>query len=176
MVRYVQVLKLRIAPFKPQPYNKDNNKITAKKEKNMIQIEKGIWKMTIGEPEQHTPEYFREFDIKREEIAKVPVSKKMKLKEEQIQWKTTVRGLTITLPMDTSEDVYGFGLQLKSVNQAGKRRFIKINSDPIADTGEGHASVPFYVSTGGYGIFVNTFRYATFYMGTNTDKGASSHP
>ncbi|MGN0250055.1 MAG: TIM-barrel domain-containing protein [Oliverpabstia sp.] len=41
------------------------------------------------------------------------------------------------------------------------------------DTGEGHAPVPFYISTAGYGLFVATFRYATFYMGTNSAKGVS---
>ena len=42
------------------------------------------------------------------------------------------------------------------------------------DTGESHAPVPFYISTAGYGVFVDTYRYATFYMGTNSKKGASS--
>lgn len=49
-----------------------------------------------------------------------------------------------------------------------------MNSDPVADTGDSHAPVPFYVSTAGYGVFVDTARYATFYCGTNTRKGASA--
>jgi len=84
------------------------------------------------------------------------------------------RGLQIMLPMDSDEDIYGFGLQLHSLNQAGRKRLLRVNSDPVADTGEGHAPVPFYVSTAGYGLFVDTFRHAEFYMGTNLEKGRSA--
>lgn len=49
----------------------------------------------------------------------------------------------MTLPMSTTEDIFGFGLQLQSVNAAGRKRYIKVNSDPKMDTGESHAPVPF---------------------------------
>jgi alpha-D-xyloside xylohydrolase len=75
--------------------------------------------------------------------------------------------------MKNDEDFYGFGLQFHALNHAGKRRFMKVNSDPVADTGESHAPVPFYVSTAGYGLLVDTFRYAGFYLGTNGAKGSS---
>lgn len=139
----------------------------------MEKIAKGIWKITIGEPEKYTPEYFRRFPIKKEEIEAIPLSKKALMSDGDIHWKRTKRGCTITLPIETDEDIYGFGLQFQSFNQAGRRRYIKVNSDPVADTGEGHAPVPFYISSAGYGIFVNTFRYTTFLMGTNSEKGKS---
>lgn len=140
----------------------------------MEQIAKGIWKIVLGEPEKYTPEYFREFEMKKKEIEAVPVSKKAALGMEDMQWKKTKRGVTVSWPMKTDEDIYGFGLQFQSFNQAGRRRYIKVNSDPAADTGEGHAPVPFYVSSAGYGLFVNTFRYTTFLMGTNSERGKSS--
>ncbi len=140
----------------------------------MQQQAKGIWKIVLGEPEQYTPESHRQFPMKTEEIEKLPISQNCRWKEEQLTWKKTKRGITVTLPMGTDEDIYGFGLQLQSVNQAGRRRYIKVNSDPVANTGEGHAPVPFYISSAGYGIYVNTYRYTTFLMGTNTDKGTSS--
>ncbi len=140
----------------------------------MQQIAKGIWKIVLGEPEAHTPESFREFDIKKEALEQISLSQKAAISPENIQWKKTKRGVTVTLPMETNEDIYGFGLQFQSYNQAGRRRYIKVNSDPVADTGEGHAPVPFYISSAGYGLFVNTFRYTTFLMGTNSEKGKSS--
>ena len=51
---------------------------------------------------------------------------------------------------------------------------MKVNSDPVANTGESHAPVPFYISSAGYGLFVNTFRYTTFLCGTNSERGQSS--
>lgn len=140
----------------------------------MQQIAKGIQKITFGTPEQYTPEYFRQFSIKKEEIERIPVSRSSGITEDQIHWKKTKRGITVTLPMETREDIYGFGLQLQGFNQAGRRRYIKVNSDPVANTGESHAPVPFYISSAGYGLFVNTFRYTTFLCGTNSEKGQSA--
>ena len=139
----------------------------------MRQIAKGIWKITIGTPEKYTPEFFREFPVQTEAIKEIPVSRRAPFSEKEMTWKCTNRGVTVTLPMSTGEDIYGFGLQLQSFNQAGRRRYIKVNSDPAADTGESHAPVPFYISSGGYGLFVDTFRYTTFLMGTNTQRGQS---
>ena len=140
----------------------------------MEQIAKGIWKIVLGEPEVHTPEHFRAFAMKKDEIEQIPLSKKAEIASGDIRWKKTKRGVTVTVPMETSEDIYGFGLQFQSFNQVGRRRYIKVNSDPVADTGEGHAPVPFYISSAGYGLFVNTFRYTTFLMGTNSERGKSS--
>lgn len=139
----------------------------------MEQIAKGIWKMVFGEPERYTPEYFRAFPIKREAVRQVPLSRRADIKESDIRCKAAERGITLTLPMKAEEDIYGFGLQLQSFNQAGKRRYMKVNSDPVSDTGEGHAPVPFYVSSAGYGLFADTFRYVTFLMGTNSARGKS---
>lgn len=140
----------------------------------MEQVAKGIYKITLGEPERYTPEYFRLLQMKAEAIDELPISKKAALTEEDITWRRTQRGVTVMLPISSEEDIYGFGLQLFRFNQAGKRRYMKVNSDPAADTGEGHAPVPFYVSSAGYGLLADTFRYASFLMGTNSEKGSSS--
>lgn len=140
----------------------------------MEQIANGIWKVTLGETEQFTPCGLIAPQIRREALKELPEQTLPPTVLERLEFKKTVRGACITLPMDTKEDIYGFGLQLRSLNQAGRKRTIKVNSDPVADTGESHAPAPFYVSTAGYGIYVDTYRYTTFYMGTNTNKGSSS--
>lgn len=140
----------------------------------MQQIAKGIWKIVLGEPEEFTPEHFRQFSVRTEAIEQIPVSRECRVSEEKIHWRKTKRGITVTLPMETQEDIYGFGLQLQGFNQAGRRRYLKVNSDPAANTGESHAPVPFYISSAGYGLFVNTFRYTTFLCGTNSERGQSS--
>jgi alpha-D-xyloside xylohydrolase len=90
-----------------------------------------------------------------------------------IAFRTTRRGFVVEIPMKNDEDLYGFGLQFHAFNHAGRRRFMKVNSDPLVDTGESHAPVPFYVSTTGYGLLADTFRYVTFHLGTNGAKGSS---
>ena len=82
----------------------------------------------------------------------------------------TPRGLLIRIPL-ADADVYGFGLQLKSVRQTGKKRTLRVNSDPVADTGDSHAPVPFFVTTRGLGVFIDTARYATFYVASHAKPG-----
>jgi alpha-D-xyloside xylohydrolase len=45
-----------------------------------------------------------------------------------------------------------------------------VNADPKQDTGDSHAPVPFYVTTEGIGILIDTARYATFYFGDARPK------
>jgi len=135
-------------------------------------IAAGIWKGRIGTPERHTPAAFKCFPIQEEALAELG-EKDLPQTAGRITYRLNRRGLQMMLPMDSGEDIYGFGLQLRSFNQAGKKRLLRVNSDPAADTGEGHAPVPFYVSTAGYGLYVDTFRHVEFYMGTNLEKGRS---
>jgi len=141
----------------------------------MEKLANGIWKITYGEPESKTPQKERIFEPKFGAVNEIAISKQMAIKPDEIELKMTSRGINVKLPMDPSEDIFGFGLQLLNVNYAGTRRYVKVNSDPPVDTGESHAPVPFFISTAGYGIYVDTYRYATFLMGTNTKKRQSSH-
>ncbi len=141
---------------------------------SMEQIANGIWKLIIGEPEALTPAAFQIEPMKTKALNKLPHRDRIPGIYKEMEYKIGVRGVTVTLSMDTGEDIYGFGLQLKSMNHAGRKRRIRVNSDPPADTGESHAPAPFYISTAGYGLMADTFRYADFYMGTNSEKGVSS--
>ena len=132
----------------------------------------GIWKVNIGTPEADTPVSLRMFPVQAEQLERVGEAE-LPFFVGQMECRKNRRGIQIILPMDSSEDIYGFGLQLQSMNQAGRKRMIRVNSDPVANTGEGHAPVPFYISTAGYGLFVDTFRHVEFYMGTNTQRGES---
>jgi alpha-D-xyloside xylohydrolase len=40
-----------------------------------------------------------------------------------------------------------------------------VNADPKGDSGDSHAPVPFYVTTNGYGVLVDTLRHAEFFCG-----------
>lgn len=139
----------------------------------MEKIANGIWKIRLGSPESNTPVNLLKADLQLESLSKLIDIDSAPFKDEQIIFNTTQRGFVIELPMKTSEDIYGFGLQLYSVNQIGKKKYIRVNSDPIADTGDSHAPVPFYVSSEGYGVYVDTARYVSFYCGANVKKGVS---
>ena len=65
---------------------------------------------------------------------------------------------------EEDEDFFGFGLQFHSFNHRGKLRFLKVTADPKEDNGQSHVVVPFFLSSRGYGILVNTHLYSTFQM------------
>lgn len=128
----------------------------------------GVWKMTVGTPEAITPvasrlvppalEKMRRLSDVHEPVIEAPASSIGR------------RGVHLALPLAPYEEIYGFGLQFFSVAHRGKKRTIRVNADPRKDTGDSHAPIPFYVSSRGYGILVDTARYATFYCGESRPK------
>ena len=128
-------------------------------------IAPGVWKVTYGIPEQFKPSEFKE----------IPAIESMKYLVDDdippfdlksIKFSITKRGCIAELNMDESEQLYGFGLQNNTFQQRGLRKEIRVNSLSTGNVGFSHAPVPFYVSTNGYGVLVNSSRYVTFYSGT----------
>lgn len=134
------------------------------KENNITEIAPGVWRLRYGEPEKITPVSVRQSKMK---TAGLPVVSNPPFGPEKVKFRTDTRGCVVTLPLGEEEALYGLGLQLKSHQQNGKKKTLRVNSDPVADTGDSHAPVPFYVSTAGYGVLVDTCRYASFYLGTH---------
>jgi alpha-D-xyloside xylohydrolase len=126
-------------------------------------VHPGIWRVTLGTPERFTPVSSRYIPPQTEILKKLPAAAKVPL--GPISGKVTDRGCLLHLPLRADEQVYGLGLQMLSLAQRGKKKISRVNADPRFDTGDSHAPVPFYVTTEGIGIFVDTTRYATFYFG-----------
>lgn len=114
-------------------------------------------KITFGKPEKFVPSKFCDnFSYKETDIS-YPVN--------LIDYKINRRGVILNLPLGEEEQIYGLGLQLKAFNLRGRKFKVRPNADPVAPTGDSHAPVPFFVSTAGYGIYIDTARYAEFYFG-----------
>lgn len=124
----------------------------------------GVWRLRVGTPEPITPTAIRFVPPSHAQMGKLDAPADAPLKEASIQ--IHEHGLTVRLPYDHDENIYGFGLQMFSFNHRGTEKTLRVNADPVADTGDSHAPVPMYVSSKGYAIFVDTARYATFCCGT----------
>lgn len=127
------------------------------------QVYPGVWRATIGTPEWFTPVSSRLVPPQLEAFAKLPKVDAVPL--PPIEGKTTDRGCVVELPLRAQEQIFGFGLQFLSLAQRGKRKVARVNADPKVDTGDSHAPIPFYVTTDGIGVLIDTARYATFYFG-----------
>lgn len=125
-----------------------------------VEVMPGVWRVTIGTPEAITPVSTRHYAPAS--TAGLPAVSQCPV---EVSGTVTDRGVEISVPLVPDELVYGLGLQLQSFEQRGKKKRLRVNADPSVDTGDSHAPVPFYVTTRGYGVFVDTARYATFYLG-----------
>ncbi|MEI8311079.1 MAG: TIM-barrel domain-containing protein [Verrucomicrobiota bacterium] len=136
----------------------------------------GVWKVCLGgTPEAFTPISVRAVPVQEERLGELPALESPPFDLAAIRVRKQARGLLVELPLG-GEEIYGFGLQLKSFRQSGKKKTIRVNSDPASDTGDSHAPVPFYVTTSGYGVLVDTARYASFYVGSHqAPEGSASH-
>jgi alpha-D-xyloside xylohydrolase len=135
-------------------------------------IHPGVWRVRIGTPESFTPVSSRLVPPHPTGFAVLPRAEgPPKL---SVGATRSARGCRVRLPLKENEQIFGLGLQLLSFAQRGNKKIVRVNADPKMDTGDSHAPVPFYVTTEGIGILVDTARYATFYLGSAHPK--PTHP
>lgn len=114
-------------------------------------------KLTFGTPEDIVPsKYCDGFNY---------VEKNVSYPKDSISFRTDSYGCVLELPIRENEHFFGLGLQLKTLELSARKYMLRVNSDPIAATGDSHAPVPFFVSTLGYGIYFDTARCAEFEFG-----------
>jgi len=157
-----------LAMIRPSIVGQEDSPETRRTTSRWAPVAPGVWKATVGSPEAITPVSSRLVEPRLEALQAItPVG------EPPIASPTgsiRSRGASLTLPLAADEELYGFGLQFFSLRHRGKKRTLRVNADPRFDTGDSHAPVPFYVSSLGYALLVDTARYATFYCGESRDK------
>ena len=150
----------------------------------------GVWKTLIGSPDSYDLLKATGVLPYQEGLAKLGEAG-FPLTETRIEGEVSDGKTYLRFPLEKEEQLFGFGLNFKTVQQRG--RILQLHTDHYGgtDNGRTHAPVPFYVSDKGYGVFVNSARYLTVYAGTtvlrdspeaprpldrNTDKNWSAQP
>jgi len=133
-----------------------------------------VWKMQFGTPEKVTLTselgIAPKFDA-IDAMDDVPFP----LDEEEITFKAVDGKTYIRFPLYQDEKIFGLGLNFKTVEQRGRIMRLHVDHYPGSDNGRTHAPVPFFVSSKGYGAFINSARYIDVYCGTGVTKD-SAHP
>ena len=119
-------------------------------------------KITFGTPEKIVPSKYCK-GLNYQETA-------IKYNTDNFKFKTTARGCVLEFPLEFGEEVFGFGLQLKGFNHKNHKLQLRTNSDPVANTGDSHAPVPFFVTNKGYGMYFDTARYIEVCCGYGKNK------
>lgn len=128
-------------------------------------IAPGIWRVRLGTPELHTPLSLHTAAPRFEPLADFPPAQTLPFDLDQLVFRPSGHGCAVALPMDKGEHIYGLGLSTKLFDMTDRRSFIRPSDDPENEWNDSHAPSPFYVSSRGYGVYVDTARYASFYTG-----------
>jgi alpha-D-xyloside xylohydrolase len=97
------------------------------------------------------------------------------LKKEFVEARTVGGKVYLTFPLEDRENIYGLGLDFNRVRQ--NQTIQTLQSDAWAGkSGRTHAPVPFFVSSRGYGVLINSPRYITFYVGTGVRRSTRRPP
>ncbi len=127
-----------------------------------VTVAPGVWRASVGTTEAVTPVKTRAVGVLTDALkAMAAVGPAITVPGMSVDG----RGVKVRLPLAAKEEIYGFGLQFLSLEQRGKKKVMRVNADPRFDTGDSHAPVPFYVTSLGYGVLVDSARYVTFYCG-----------
>ena len=150
----------------------------------------GVWIATAGRPE---PVNFTSVSGVKPKLDAIDQLGDVGFPLAENEIKVTVfDGKTyLQFPLEVGEQIFGLGLNFKTVEQRG--RILRLHMDHYGgqDNGRNHAPVPFYVSSKGYGVFINSARYIDVWAGTavlkeskvpmdpkdrNTDKNWTAQP
>ena len=135
----------------------------------------GVWRGVVGTPEAYSLLSVAGCTPLEEGLARLP--------EAQLpEWASEVVGevsdgkTSLRLPLQRREQLYGFGLNFQTVHQRGKILQLHVDHYGGRDNGRTHAPVPFYVSSRGYGVLINSARYLTVYAGSGSRKDSPEAP
>ncbi len=95
----------------------------------------------------------------------LPASRTLPLEVDQIKFAILARGCALQLPIAKSERFYGLGLSTSTFELSGRKAWIVPSDHPEEPTNESHAPEPFFVSSRGYGVYIDTARYAALSFG-----------
>lgn len=150
----------------------------------------GVWKATAGVPESYDLLKASGATPNREALSTIAQAS-FPLSQADVSIKVVDGKTYLRFPLQKEEQLFGFGLNFQTIHQRGKILQLHVDHYGGKDNGRTHAPTPFYVSSKGYGVFINSARYLTVYAGTgvrvesknapvakdrNTDKSWSSRP
>src|SRR5687767_1818832 len=154
------------------------------------EIVPGVWKGVVGKPEAYDLIKASGSTPNKEALIKLGAVA-FPLDQNDIAGTISDGKTLLRFILEKEEQLFGFGLNFQTVHQRGKILQLHVDHYGGKDNGRTHAPTPFYVSSKGYGIFINSARYLNVYAGTgvrvdsknapvakdrNTDKTWNSRP
>ena len=135
----------------------------------------GVWKAVVGVPEKY--DLLKASGATPDRNALSAITKAgFPLAQNEISVKVVDGKTFLRFPLKKEEQLYGFGLNFQTVHQRGKILQLHVDHYGGKDNGRTHDPTPFYVSSTGYGVFINSARYLQVYAGTAVRKDSKNAP
>jgi alpha-glucosidase (family GH31 glycosyl hydrolase) len=139
------------------------------------EVAPGVWKGVIGKPESY--DLLKASGSSPNKIALAKITKAVfPFSQNDVGAFVNDNKTYLRFPLKREEQLFGFGLNFQSVHQRGKILQLHMDHYGGRDNGRTHAPVPFYVSSNGYGVFINSARYLNVYAGTGVRKDSKDPP
>lgn len=135
----------------------------------------GIWKLSIGNKNQInliSAANAKPNIVKLNEFDPIDFP----FNSDEIKITELDNKIYLRFPLEKDEQIYGLGLQFKNIIRNQKIYNLQVDHYGGEDNGRTHAPVPFYVSSKGYGILINSAHYMTIYVGTSVLKDSKNPP
>ncbi len=133
----------------------------------------GVWKSTVNSPDDFNLLSISNKKPKGEAINKMEDSA-VPLDLNEITAFTKNGKTYLRFPLEKEEQLYGFGLNFKTVQQRGRIMRLHVDHYGGSDDGRTHAPVPFFVSDRAYGVLINSARYIDVYSGTGVTHNSKN--
>lgn len=135
----------------------------------------GVWTTTVGTPESYDL-LSSTGTVPRLEALSHKSDKAFPLDTSRVKTKVVDGKTYLTFPLTPDEQIYGLGLQFKSVGRRGQIMRLHMDHYGNQDNGRTHAPVPFFVSSEGYGVLINSARYIDVWVGTGVRTDSPTPP
>jgi alpha-D-xyloside xylohydrolase len=139
------------------------------------EVAPGVWKGIAGTPESYDLLKASGAVTNKDALTKM-AAVNFPLSQNDITATISDGKTYLRFPLESEEQLYGFGLNFQTVHQRGKILQLHMDHYGGRDNGRTHAPVPFYVSSKGYGVFINSARYIDVYAGTGVRKDSKNLP
>lgn len=139
------------------------------------EVEPGVWKGVFGVPESYN--LLTASGVKPDhQSLKALVTATFPFAGNPVVAQQLDGKIYLRFPLHHTEQLYGFGLNFQTVHQRGKILELHVDHYGGKDNGRTHAPTPFYVSSAGYGVFINSARYIKVWTGTSMRQESKAFP
>ena len=138
------------------------------------QVAPGVWKATIGKPESLTLLTAAGAAPNTDALRALPGAS-FPFPESEIDARVFDGKVALRMPLALDEEIYGLGVDFRAMRRTGSA--FQLHVDHWGGrAGRTHAPVPFYVSSKGYGVFIDAARYINVNVGVSVRLRAAHTP